>query len=88
MTFGSLSTDGGKVKTYLGQGEITNDPIPPDFFGCCGVAHVENLQEVLIHIGRHSHRHHMSMTSGLVVQPVKEAFEQYLGFEVALPQGY
>ena len=82
FTFGSLMTEGGRLKFYLGQGNFTADPIPEDFFGCGGVAEVDHLQDVLQKIGYAGHRHHVSVTPGLVAAPVKAAFEQYLGFEV------
>jgi len=86
ITFGSLLTDGGKIKTYVGQGAITDDAVPSDFFGCAGVAHIENLQDVLIHVGQGGHRHHVSLTQGRVAAAVTEAFERYLGFEISSPQ--
>ena len=52
FTFGSLLTDEGKLKFYLGEGKFTDDPIPDDFFGCAGVAEIAHLQDVLLHIGR------------------------------------
>jgi L-fucose isomerase-like protein len=86
FTFGSLLTDAGKIRMYLGQGRITEDPIPFDFFGCAGVAEIPRLQDVLLHIGRYGHRHHVSIAPGWVQEPVREALAHYLGFEVALPQ--
>ncbi|MCX6032821.1 MAG: hypothetical protein NT169_26490 [Chloroflexi bacterium] len=87
FTFGSLMTDEGRVKVYLGQGNITADPIPADFFGVAGVAEIARLQDVLLHVGVHGHRHHVSITPGAVQAPVAEALGYYLGFDVALPQG-
>ena len=86
VTFGSLLTEGGRAKIYLGQGRITKDPIPADFFGCAGVAEIPRLQDVLLHIGRNGHRHHVSLTAGHVLAPLQEALEYYLGFDVTLPQ--
>ena len=86
FTFGSLMTDEGRVKIYLGEGRITRDPIPENYFGVAGVAEVHNLQDVLLHIGRSGHRHHVSITPGSVMSPLKEALGHYLNFEVALPQ--
>ena len=40
MTFGSMLTEDGKLKFYLGEGRFTDDPIPDDFFGCAGVAEI------------------------------------------------
>lgn len=86
ITFGSLATEAGKVKVFLGQGRITDDEIPADFFGCAGVAQIDKLQDVLIYIGKNGHRHHVSLAKGSVETPVKEAFEKYLGFDVDIPQ--
>jgi L-fucose isomerase-like protein len=86
LTFGSLLTDEGRVKCYLGEGRFTGDQIPKAFFGCAGVAEIERLQEVLLHIGYGGYRHHVSVTPGKVQAPLQEALGHYLGFEVALPQ--
>jgi L-fucose isomerase-like protein len=86
FTFGSLMTDEGRVKIYLGQGEFTRDPVPDNFFGVAGVAQISNLQDVLLYIGKTGHRHHVSITPGQVQVPLVEALGHYLGFDVALPQ--
>lgn len=88
FTFSSLLTDAGKIKVYLGEGRFTADSIPPEYFGCAGVAEVNDLQNVLLHIGRHGFRHHVSLTPGTVQFPLQEALENYLGFEVSLPQKF
>jgi L-fucose isomerase-like protein len=82
FTFGSMLTEGGKLKFYLGEGKFTRDPIPADFFGCAGVAEIVNLQDALMKIGYAGHRHHTSVTPGEVAAPVQEAWEKYLGYEV------
>ncbi len=83
IAFGSMLTDGGRLKFYLGEGRFTSDPIPSDFFGCAGVAEIENLQQALQTIGYLGHRHHVSVTPGEgIAAPVQEAFEKYLGFDV------
>ncbi len=87
FTFGSLMTDEGAVKVYLGDGRFTTDPIPENFFGVAGVAQIRNLQDVLLHIGVNGHRHHVSITEGLVQESLREALGNYLGFDVQLPQG-
>ena len=86
FTFGSLMTDKGQVKMYLGEGHITRDPVPDNFFGVAGVAEIHNLQDVLLHVGVNGHRHHVSITPGFVQSPLREALSHYLGFEVTLPQ--
>jgi L-fucose isomerase-like protein len=84
FTYGSLLTEDGKLKFYLGEGRFTDDPIPDEFFGCAGVAEIELLQDVLQEIGYMGFRHHVSVTPGEVVDPVQEAFERYLGYEVVV----
>jgi len=86
FTFGSLMTDEGGVKMYLGEGRFTSDPIPDDFFGVAGVAEIPRLQDVLLHIGRNGHRHHVSITPGQVSKPLVEALGHYLEFDISLPQ--
>ncbi|MHB0876740.1 MAG: L-fucose/L-arabinose isomerase family protein [Anaerolineae bacterium] len=86
ITFSSMLTDAGKLRFYLGQGKFTTDPIPADFFGCAGVAQIDKLQDVMQHVGKYGHRHHVSVTTGHVMAPVYEALRYYLGFEVGLPQ--
>jgi L-fucose isomerase-like protein len=86
FTFGSMLTDSGRLRFYLGQGQFTGDKIPAEFFGCAGVAEIERLQDVLLHVGYNGYRHHVSVTPGPVQAPVREALERYLGFEVAVPQ--
>ena len=86
FTFGSLMTDEGRVKMYLGHGHFTTDPIPDNFFGVAGVAEIPGLQDVLLHIGVNGHRHHVSITPGHVRKPLVEALSHYLGFDIAIPQ--
>lgn len=87
FTLSSLLTEAGNLRFYLGKGEFTSDPIPDDFFGCAGVAHVPDLQDVLLHVGRQGHRHHVSVTPGHWIEPLREALGYYLGFGVDVPQG-
>lgn len=87
FTFGSLMTDEGQVKMYVGEGKFTTDPIPANFFGVAGVAEIKNLQDVLLHIGKQGHRHHVSVTPGQLSKPLSEALGYYLGFEITAPQG-
>ena len=84
FTFGSMLTSDGRLRFYLGQGRFTRDRIPKDFFGCPGVAQIANLQRVLQRIGYMGHRHHTSVTPTHVAEPVREAFEKYLGYEVTM----
>ena len=58
--------------------------IMTDLEGCAGVVEIPNLQDALITIGQAGHRHHVSITPGHVLAPVKEAFEKYLGYDVTV----
>jgi L-fucose isomerase-like protein len=84
FTFSSMLTEDGKLKFYIGQGRFTEDAIAESFFGCAGVAQIENLQDALQKIGYQGYRHHVSATPGHVAAPVQEAFEKYLGYEVEM----
>jgi len=86
MTFASMLTIDGELEAYIGEGKFTNDRIPKEFFGCAGVAKIDDLQGVLLHVGYHGHRHHVSATRGHVLEPVYEALTYYLGWEVTVPQ--
>jgi L-fucose isomerase-like protein len=86
FTFGSMSTEDGKVRFYLGEGEITGERIPDEFFGCAGVAEIRGLQDVLLHVGRNGFRHHVSLARGRVKEPLQEALASYLDCSVSLPQ--
>jgi L-fucose isomerase-like protein len=82
MTFASSKTTDGKLHVYVGEGEMTADPIADDFFGCAGVARIDRLQDKLEVIGHAGYRHHVSMTFGSWAVPVREAFIKYLGYEM------
>ena len=86
ITFGSMLTDSGRLRFYLGEGSFTSDPIAPEFFGCAGVASISGLQDVLLHVGRNGYRHHVSATVGHLAAPVREALELYRGIVAAHPE--
>ncbi|MHB1458515.1 MAG: L-fucose/L-arabinose isomerase family protein [Armatimonadota bacterium] len=82
FTFGSLLTDNGRIRALIGEGEFVNDPIPEDFFGCPGTAYIPKLQDVLQKVVYGGYRHHVSITPGHIIKPIREAFEYYLGYEI------
>jgi len=86
ITFGGLMSEDGALKAYVGEGSITADPIPASFFGVAGVARIPGLQDVLLHLGREGHRHHVVITPGEVMAPLREALVKYLGYSVSAPQ--
>jgi len=80
FTYGNLVTADGALQFYLGEACFTEDVIPGDFFGCAGAAVFDDLQEVLLTLGRQGHRHHVAVAPGQMMAPVREAFEKYLGY--------
>lgn len=82
MTFASAKTQDGKLFFYLGEGEFTGEPIQEGFFGCGGVARIDNLQEKLNKIGYNGYRHHVSVAPGKVSAALREAFTRYLKYEI------
>jgi len=82
FTYGSCASEQGKLKFYFGEGRVTEDPLPDDYFGSAGVAEVKGLQEVMLHVGYEGYKHHFSMTRGHVAGQVVEALRQHPGFEV------
>jgi len=82
MTFASAKTDDGSLCFYVGEGRITEDKIPDDFFGCAGVAEIKGLQEKLQKIGYGGYRHHVSVTAGHIADALQEAMVRYLGYEL------
>jgi len=84
FTYGSMITIDGRLEFYLGTARMTGDTIPNGFFGCAGVAEFKDLQGVLRFIGKHGHRHHVSLTPGDHINALREAFENYLGYGVTV----
>ncbi len=82
MTFASSKTEDGKLIFYLGRGQFTGEPIEEGFFGCGGVAEIDNLQDKLLAIGKNGFRHHVGVTFGDVQTAVREAFTTYLGYDM------
>jgi L-fucose isomerase-like protein len=85
LTYAGAKTEGGGLQLYLGEGAITDDPIPDDFFGCAGVARIEGLQRKLDGIGHAGYRHHVAVTTGHVGAAVREACGRYLGYAITDP---
>lgn len=81
ITYMSSKTEDGRLVFYMGEGSFTADKIEDAFFGCAGVAKIENLQEKLNIIGKLGYRHHVSVTKGHVLEAVEEAFDTYLDYD-------
>ena len=62
------------------KGRFTGEPLGEGFFGCGGVAEIDNLQAKLNAIGYAGYRHHVSITPGFWKTALDEAFTRYLGY--------
>jgi len=82
FTYCRVSTDDlkGKINTYLGEGELTNDPLKT--FGGFGVVRVPNLQKLLRHICENGFEHHVAINLSQTADAVNEALGKYLGWDV------
>jgi L-fucose isomerase-like protein len=69
----------GTIKTYVGEGDFTNDPLPMD--GGIAVTAVPRLRELLTFIVRNGFEHHAAMVRGYYAKVVGEAVSRYLGWQ-------
>jgi L-fucose isomerase-like protein len=81
LTYGRISTDDckGIIKAYVGEGELTNDALST--FGNRAVAQIDNLQGLMQYVCRNGFEHHVVMNASKTAGILKEAFENYLGWE-------
>lgn len=82
LTYGRLTTDDmqGKIRAYLGEGELTDDPLTT--FGNRAVAKVPNLQGLMQYVCRNGFEHHVVMNASKTAGILEEAFSNYMGWEV------
>ncbi|MCP5110116.1 MAG: fucose isomerase, partial [bacterium] len=61
VTFARISTDdpNGKIRTYVGEGSFTDDPL--ETFGSRAVVEVPRLQELMRYICKNGFEHHAAM---------------------------
>jgi L-fucose isomerase-like protein len=81
LTYGRISTDDckGIIKAYVGEGELTDDALKT--FGNRAVAQINNLQGLMNYVCRNGFEHHVVMNASKTAGILKEAFENYLGWE-------
>jgi L-fucose isomerase-like protein len=82
MTYFRISTDDpkGKIRSYLGEGTITDDPYGMD--GGIAVCRIPNLQNLMKFVCRNGFEHHVSMARGSVSSILEEAVGRYLGWDI------
>ena len=82
FTYCRVSTDdyAGSIRAYVGEGEITADPI--NTFGGYAVARIPRLQALLRRICQDGFEHHVAINPSRIAAVVEEAFGRYLGWDV------
>jgi L-fucose isomerase-like protein len=83
MTFFRVSTDDpqGIIKAYLGEGEMTDDPVG-NFQGGSAVCRVPSLQDLLDYVCKNGFEHHVAVTRGRCADVLAEAISTYLGWDL------
>jgi L-fucose isomerase-like protein len=86
FTYLRVSTDdlNGKIVAYVGEGELTDDPIKT--FGGYGVVRVPQLQQLLQYICENGFEHHVAVNLSQTASAINEALAKYLEWEVYLHQ--
>jgi L-fucose isomerase-like protein len=82
MTYFRMSTDDtlGIIKSYVGEGEFTDDP--NNIQGGSAVCRVDNLQPLMKYICKNGFEHHVAMSRGHYADVLEEAITSYLGWEL------
>ena len=81
ITISNCQTKDGKIVIYASEAKITEDVIEPEYFGCCGVAEIPDLENKLIKLARGGFKHHTAICESHVKEILKEAFTTYLGYD-------
>jgi len=81
ISYFRISTDDakGRIKTYLGEGEFTDDPYGMD--GGIAVTRIPELQKLMKHITKNGFEHHVAMVRGNISHILKESVETYLNWD-------
>lgn len=82
MTYFRISTDDmkGTIKTYLGEGNMTDDPYGMD--GGIAVCAIPNLQDLMKYMCKNGFEHHVGMVRGHVSAILEEAIGNYMGWDL------
>ncbi len=82
LTYGRITTSDatGSIRTYVGEGMLTNDELKT--FGNRAVAQVPKLQKLMRHVCSQGFEHHVVMNASHTGGILAEAFGKYLGWEV------
>ncbi len=88
LTYARIETDDrrGRIKTYVGEGAFTDDPLS-QISGSHAVVEVPELQALMRYICKNGFAHHCAMNRSHVASVLAEAFEEYLDWDVYYHQG-
>lgn len=82
MTYSNCKTEDGKLTFYVDEGRFTDEEIEKEYFGCGGVAEIDDLQRKLIVLAKSGFRHHTAIGKGRMADILREAFTTYLGYDM------
>ena len=87
MSFFRISTDDtqGRITSYLGEGQFTDDSFGMD--GGIAVCKVEQLRALLAYLCQHGFEHHVGMVRGYYADVIHEAVTKYLKWDVYYHNG-
>lgn len=82
LTYYRISTDDPKgiVKSYLGEGDIIDEPYDMD--GGIAVTKIPDLQKLMKYMCKNGFEHHVAMCRGHVADIVEEAITTYMGWDL------
>lgn len=82
MTYFRISTDDTKgiIKSYLGEGTMTDDPYGMD--GGIAVCEIPNLQNLMKFMCKNGFEHHVGMVRSHVAEILEEAIGNYMGWDI------
>ena len=82
MTYCRVSTDDlhGKLRAYVGQGEITADKL--ESFGGYGVVRIPGLQSLMQYVCKNGYEHHVAVNRSHFGPAIAEALKNYKGWEL------
>lgn len=81
-TISNCFTEDGKLKVYVSEARFTSDEVEKEYFGCCGVCEIPDLENKLIRLAKGGFKHHTTVGVGHMKEILEEAFANYLGYEV------
>ncbi len=84
VTIGSMRTEDGKLCSFVSEGKLTDDKLDAAFFGCGTVYKGDNCTSdgLLNYMSKNGFRHHVAIAAGDWGDSIKDAFENYLGYEI------